>query len=99
MPYRHRQDKQRWEREHRQQRNEKRRERRLNAVPPVVMPSPASDPTASGDSTTVEYTFAIGVLVLSFGLLFLMFAVWKVRKRKLISHPVPDPETLKDNCE
>lgn len=93
MPYRNPEDKRRWEREHRQQRNERRRKQRLGTQIAAIIPNPVSDPTVPADPKGAAT--AIAIIVLSVGLLLLALTLWKARKRKLISNPVPDRKPLK----
>jgi hypothetical protein len=59
-------------------------------------PNPLPDPTAPEDHPEgMEYAVALAIVVLSVGLLVVAFAVWKIRRKKLVSQPVPDPQTLK----
>jgi hypothetical protein len=85
MPYSNPKDKRRWEREHRQQRNDRRRQRRSGTQMAIRVPNPAPDPILSGEPTSVGCAITIGIVVLSVGLLLLALAVWKARKKKLIS--------------
>jgi hypothetical protein len=94
MPYSNPEDKRRWEREHRQERNESRRRRRLSTRIPVTMQTVAPEPIVFADTDNAGYAVALAIVVLSVGLLLVAFAVWKFRVKKHASEPVPDPQTL-----
>jgi hypothetical protein len=82
MPYNNPEDKRRWEREHRPQRNEIRRRRRRSGTRVTVMaPNSMPDPTAP-DPECSGNVMAIGIIVLTVGLLLLVITIWKVRKRR-----------------
>jgi hypothetical protein len=81
MPYSNPVDKQRWEREHRQQRNERRRTRRLGSHM-AMNPNPVPKSTMPEDPKNAENAIAIGVIVFSVVLLLLALAVWNCRRRK-----------------
>jgi hypothetical protein len=77
MPYNNPEDKRRWEREHRPQRNEIRRRRRRSGTPvAIITPNSIPDPDCSGN------VIAIGIIVLTVGLLLLVITIWKARKRR-----------------
>jgi hypothetical protein len=78
MPYRNPEDKRRWEREHRQERNDRRRKQRLGLQMPEIVPNPMPDPTALRDPKSTEYAVAIAIVVLSVGLLLIAFTVCKL---------------------
>jgi len=68
MPYKNPEDKRRWEREHREQRNAQRR-KRLAAPMKPILPKPAPDPIAakemeSGWKTILGLAVGLGVVLL-----------------------------------
>jgi hypothetical protein len=82
MPYNNPEDKRRWEREHRPQRNEIRRRRHLSGTRVTVMtPNSMPDRTAP-DPECSGNVMAIGIIVLTVGLLLLVITIWKVRRRR-----------------
>jgi hypothetical protein len=83
MPYCNPEDKRRWEREHRPQRNEIRRRRRRSSTPlAIITPNSIPDPTIPTDSEGLGNIIAIGTIVLTVGLLLVMITIWKARKRR-----------------
>ena len=65
MPYKNPEDKQRWEREHREQRNARRRKQHLSARTNPSFPTPAPDPTSQQEPKgDWEFAVAIGFAVL-----------------------------------
>jgi hypothetical protein len=83
MPYNNPEDKRRWEREHRPQRNEIRRRRRRSGTPlAITAPNSFPDPTISTDSDDLGNIMAIGTVVLTVGLLLVIITIWKARKRR-----------------
>jgi hypothetical protein len=72
MPYKDPDRKRQWEREHRQQRNAQRRQRRLESESAPVMPKAVHDPVSvqhSGNGWKIFATVAIGVGFALFGAL------------------------------
>jgi len=82
MPYNNPEDKRRWEREHRPQRNEiRRRRRRSGTSVAIITPNSIPDPTAP-DPECSGNVIAIGIIVLTVGLLLVVITIWKARKRR-----------------
>ncbi len=69
MPYKNPEDKRRWEREHREQRNAKRRRRHLGAQMEPIVPKSAPDPIPDQESTN-GWKVIIGLAV-GFGVVLL----------------------------
>ena len=83
MPYNNPEDKRRWEREHRPQRNEIRRRRRRSGTPvAIITPNSIPDPTAPADPERSGNVIAIGIIALTVGLLLVAITIWKARKRR-----------------
>jgi hypothetical protein len=92
MPYRNPEDKRRWEREHRQQRNERRKEQRLGSQISVTIPNSEPDPTPA-DPNDAAIAITLGIIVLSVGLLLVVLTIWDALKGRITSQPTPDPQT------
>lgn len=83
MPYSNPEDKRRWEREHRPQRNEIRRRRRRSGTPvAIITPNSIPGQTSSADPEGLGNVIAIGTIVLTVGLLLLVITIWRARKRR-----------------
>jgi hypothetical protein len=94
MPYSSPEDKRRWEREHRPQRNEIRRRRRRSGTPlAIITPNSFPDPTIPTDSEGLGNIMAIGTIVLTVGLLLVIITLWKARKRRACSSASARPAT------
>ena len=95
MPYNNPEDKRRWEREHRPQRNEIRRKRRRSGTPvAIITPNSTPDPAAP-DPECRGNVIAIGIIVLTVGLLLLVITIWRMRKRRACLTSSARPATPK----
>ena len=93
MPYSNPGDKRRWEREHRQQRNEKRRKQRVGSQIAITIPKTQPDPTTPAEPNSATVVMAIGIIVLSVGLLLVVLTLWDAQKERFTSQLAPDPQT------
>jgi ferric-dicitrate binding protein FerR (iron transport regulator) len=76
MPYKNPEDKRRWEREHRKQRNAQRRMQHLNTTTASFVPKPTPDPPSDQKSTSAWK----GILGLAVGLGVVLLAVLSGRQ-------------------
>jgi len=69
MPYKNQEDKKRWEREHRAQRNAQRRRQRNTGINERIVEKEAPDPVKTGQTDSIWKTIVMCVVYIGLGLL------------------------------